>query len=489
MLQLADDVVVMRDGRVDIACAACRTERERSGARDGRASIEALFPRARTANEHRDSPRARSPRLAEPGVLEDINLRVSPGEIVGIAGLMGSGRSELARVLFGLDGHSAGSDARRRARLCLRRCRCPHRRRRGVPHRRSAARRPDDGCLGCRQHGARGVAAVLHPAPAVGFSSEDAECHDASLGERLNLKSGDVRTTPVRTLSGGNQQKVVLGAGCCASRSVFILDEPTRGVDVGAKEEIYRLLAQMADAGMAILVISSELEELIGLCDRIHRHAPRRARGGVSIDEHFDREAILRAAFGQGRRARETPRRSHKSTSSTLVSPLGADCAFLAVAAGSSLRRLLAAIPGAGKPRRDPRAIELADRGRARHELRAAAPRAWIFPSAPRCISAAVAVGLGCPDAPVWLCLVGVLVVGATFGALNASLIVRLGLPAFIVTLATIFIGRGLGLFFSSTRIVYAGRMRLRTSVERRSSGFRCRCGWPPSRLRSPGCC
>ena len=83
---------------------------------------------------------------------------------------------------------------------------------------------------------------------------------------------------------------------------LFILDEPTRGVDVGAKQEIYRLLAEMADAGMAILMISSELEELVGLCDRMHVMR----RGELVAEfarERFDRETILRAAFGQGHAA------------------------------------------------------------------------------------------------------------------------------------------------------------------------------------------
>lgn len=119
------------------------------------------------------------------------------------------------------------------------------------------------------------------------------------LGQRLNLKSGDVRTSPVRSLSGGNQQKVVLGRWLLRQPRLFILDEPTRGVDVGAKQEIYSLLAQLADAGMAILIISSELEELIGLCDRIHIMR----RGELTAEftrERFDRQVLLRAAFGQG---------------------------------------------------------------------------------------------------------------------------------------------------------------------------------------------
>ena len=121
-------------------------------------------------------------------------------------------------------------------------------------------------------------------------------------GERLRLKSGDIRTVPVRSLSGGNQQKTLLARWLLRQPALLLLDEPTRGVDVGAKQEIYRLLTELAEGGMALLVISSELEELIGLCDRILVMR----RGEVAAEfsrERFDREAILRAAFGQGRAA------------------------------------------------------------------------------------------------------------------------------------------------------------------------------------------
>jgi ribose transport system ATP-binding protein len=106
----------------------------------------------------------------------------------------------------------------------------------------------------------------------------------------------------VRALSGGNQQKVVLGRWLLSRPKIFILDEPTRGVDVSAKQDIYRLLSEMGEAGMAILVISSELEELLGLCDRIL--VMRRGELQATFDRvQFDREAILRAAFGQGEAA------------------------------------------------------------------------------------------------------------------------------------------------------------------------------------------
>jgi ribose transport system ATP-binding protein len=112
---------------------------------------------------------------------------------------------------------------------------------------------------------------------------------------RLDQKARS--SQPVRTLSGGNQQKVVLGKWLLGNPRVLILDEPTRGIDVGAKSEIYRLINDLSIRGVGILLISSEIEELIGLCDRILV-----MRKGALVDElsrgDFDRERILRSALG-----------------------------------------------------------------------------------------------------------------------------------------------------------------------------------------------
>ena len=124
-----------------------------------------------------------------------------------------------------------------------------------------------------------------------GIKSAVARMRDAV---KLSAKATDAQA--VRTLSGGNQQKVVLGKWLLAEPKVLILDEPTRGIDVGAKFEIYQLIHQLADRGAGVLVISSEIEELIGLCDRIlvMRH------GGITGEFQrgdFDREKILAAAL------------------------------------------------------------------------------------------------------------------------------------------------------------------------------------------------
>ena len=106
----------------------------------------------------------------------------------------------------------------------------------------------------------------------------------------------------MRTLSGGNQQKVVLGKWLLLQPRVLMLDEPTRGIDVGARFEIYQLIHQLADQGAGVLVISSDMEELMGLCDRILVMC-----GGTLVDDlpraQFDRERILRAALGTNQEA------------------------------------------------------------------------------------------------------------------------------------------------------------------------------------------
>jgi ABC-type sugar transport system ATPase subunit len=202
--------------------------------------------------------------LMLPGVFASVDLDVAPGEIVGLAGLVGAGRSELLEALFGL----------RRAHGTVE-----------LDGRAASYRRP--------QHAVRdGVAFVPADRKLQGLvlqMSVRANLMMASTSRiaRLRVPRADreltsvrgtiaalqIRTpsarAPVTTLSGGNQQKVVLGKWLTTSPKVMMLDEPTRGVDIGAKAEIYRLLFNAAHDGIGILVSSSETPELLTLCDRI----------------------------------------------------------------------------------------------------------------------------------------------------------------------------------------------------------------------------
>ncbi len=117
--------------------------------------------------------------------------------------------------------------------------------------------------------------------------------------EAVRLSPAVRDTQPVKTLSGGNQQKVVLAKWLLNEPKVFLLDEPTRGIDVGAKHEIYRLIQELAARGAGVLMISSEVEELIGLCDRILVMRRGQIHDTVTPRE-FDRERILRSALHDG---------------------------------------------------------------------------------------------------------------------------------------------------------------------------------------------
>jgi rhamnose transport system ATP-binding protein len=232
--------------------------------------------------------------LARAGVFKDIGFDVRAGEIVALAGLVGSGRSEIARALFGIDPADRGQVHVAGRPLAL-----------GDPRRAIAAgvaMVPEDR----RLQGlvmdlsiARNAALTVLPRLArLGLVPPGAECQLAGhWGRQLQLKAHDLEA-PVAQLSGGNQQKVVLGKWLATGPRVLIIDEPTRGIDVGAKAELYRTLAGLLEAGLAVLMISSELPEVLGMADRvivIHegRIAAELARAQMS------EEAIMSAALGR----------------------------------------------------------------------------------------------------------------------------------------------------------------------------------------------
>jgi rhamnose transport system ATP-binding protein len=228
------------------------------------------------------------------GVFKDISFDVRAGEIVALAGLVGAGRSEVARAIFGIDpldsgeisigGQrlAAGSPAAAvRAGLAL----VPEdRRQQGLALELSIARNASMTVLG---------RLVKH-----GLISTRSETQLANQwGTRLRLKAGDPNA-PVGTLSGGNQQKVVLGKWLATHPKVLIIDEPTRGIDVGAKAEVYGALAELVRDGMAVLMISSELPEVLGMADRVLVMHEGRISADIARAE-ADEERIMGAALGQ----------------------------------------------------------------------------------------------------------------------------------------------------------------------------------------------
>ncbi|HEX8200957.1 MAG TPA: sugar ABC transporter ATP-binding protein [Isosphaeraceae bacterium] len=229
--------------------------------------------------------------------VRDVSLSVRAGEILGLAGLVGAGRTELARVLFGLTpadsgairvrGEPATIDSPRRA-VALGIAYVPEdRRRHGVIPEMSVA--------------ANTTLATLHSVASGGLIAFDRERSVAAdFARRLGIKAASI-DTPVGNLSGGNQQKVALARWLAADPAVLILDEPTQGVDVGAKAEIHRLMSGLAERGLAIVMISSELPEVLGMSDRIAV-----MHGGTVVGTleraGATQEAILELALGHGAR-------------------------------------------------------------------------------------------------------------------------------------------------------------------------------------------
>lgn len=287
---IADRITVLRDGST-IACKNA-AEVDRGSLIElmvGR-SLTSIFPKRKvaigqTALEVRN--------LANRALgLHDISFAVKRGEILGMAGLVGSGRTELARTLFGLSPIPSeiylngepiriGSPAEA-IRL-------------GVGY------LPEDR----RQHG---LILDMRLEENISMASLDRVCHWGLIERRREIEQGEgyvrelrIKASTVsvaaRTLSGGNQQKVALARWLAIKPQIMILDEPTQGVDVGSKSEIHELIVQMAERGVAIILISSELPEILGMCDRIAVFREKTIAGTLTREE-ATQSSIMALAFG-----------------------------------------------------------------------------------------------------------------------------------------------------------------------------------------------
>ncbi|NDL68842.1 sugar ABC transporter ATP-binding protein [Anaerotalea alkaliphila] len=229
--------------------------------------------------------------LTNEGNFKDVDFHVKEGEIVGFAGLMGAGRTEVMRSIFGLDPYQSGKISIRDKEVRIKNVRhsidlkmvmlSEDRRRYGIIPMRSV--RENVSLSNLKKIIYKGA---LH-------SKEEREIA-AEYCEKMNVKTPTFET-PIAALSGGNQQKVILAKWLLTDPDVLILDEPTRGIDVGAKYEIYKLITDLAKERKAVVMVSSELPELIGMCDRIYVMAKGRIMGMLKKDE-FSQENIMRYA-------------------------------------------------------------------------------------------------------------------------------------------------------------------------------------------------
>ncbi|MBR7671869.1 sugar ABC transporter ATP-binding protein [Streptomyces daliensis] len=304
--QVADSVTILRDGRTIETLTVRETEEAAAEVSEDRIirgmvgrDLDHRFPE-RTRYEGEDAGRTalsvsgwtvHHPIDHQRKVVDDVSLEVRRGEIVGIAGLMGAGRTELAMSVFGRSyGQYAGGTVH-------------------VDGREVSTRTVPEAV-------AHGIAYVTEDRKTYGLNLIDDINRNISLAslrgltrrgvvddheerrvsERyrrsMNIKAPTVHEQ-VQRLSGGNQQKVVLSKWIHADPEVLILDEPTRGIDVGAKFEIYTVVDQLAAQGKAIVFISSELPELLGMCDRVYTMAAGRLTGEVSRED-ASQEVLMR---------------------------------------------------------------------------------------------------------------------------------------------------------------------------------------------------
>lgn len=292
IFQIADEITILRDGKM---IATYPVEEL-----DEKTVIELMVGR-KIENQYAKETveigqeTLRVEHLSSKGMFHDINFNVRQGEIVGFAGVMGAGRTEVMRALFGMDTYDSG-------KIIVR----------GKPVRiRKVRDAVNEGIVMLTEDRRRyGIIPVLSVAENTAIAALDkfiyrGRWHKSEeekavkeMCSRMRVKTPSM-DTQIYTLSGGNQQKIVLAKWMVREPEILILDEPTRGIDVGAKSEIYQLITELVKQGKSIIMISSELPELLGMCDRIYVMHEKRITGMLDRDS-FSQEAVMELAVKSG---------------------------------------------------------------------------------------------------------------------------------------------------------------------------------------------
>jgi len=264
LAQIADRATVMRDGcyigTVDYATSSVD---ELITMMVGRA-LGDIFPKR--ANTPSDEIVLDVKNLNRKDVLQDITFNLHRGEILGLAGLMGAGRTEVARALFGADEIDSGNISLfgKTVHIADVHEAIEH----GIGYL-TEDRKREGLALGLSVNVNTMLSSYSKCCNAFGVIDEqECTCITQDLKDKLNIKTPDLEQL-AGNLSGGNQQKIIIAKWLCKNTEILIFDEPTRGIDVGAKLEIYELINQLTVQGKSIIIISSELPEVLGMCDRI----------------------------------------------------------------------------------------------------------------------------------------------------------------------------------------------------------------------------
>lgn len=285
IFELADRVTVFRDGKlIDTKPVSEVTPGSLVTMMVGR-EITNLFPKEEVEAgeivfEAKD--------LTSQGVFKNISFHVRKGEILGLAGLVGAGRTEIVRTIFGLDPLSSGEmfmDGKELYITC-----CEDAIRHGIAM--VSEDRKNEGLVLCRSITENIALPNLNQyakGQVLNHKAERKACEDISKVLRTKCSSIDQKA---ESLSGGNQQKVVISKWLLANPRLMILDEPTRGIDVGAKAEIHALISRLAKEGMAVIMISSEMPEIMGMSDRIIVISEGEVRGEFDCKSGIPKEVL-----------------------------------------------------------------------------------------------------------------------------------------------------------------------------------------------------
>ncbi len=290
IFKIADDITVLRDGQVVNTSPAEELDQDTVISQMVGRKLGQDFPKEELKIGKKI---LEVENLNRCGVIKNINFKVHEGEIIGFAGLVGAGRTEVMRTIFGLERYDSGiikingkkvavsgpSDSINNGMVML----SEDRRRYGIIPVRSVREnitlsKLEDFIYRGRLHAKKERAIVK------------------DMCDKMNIKTPTTETD-LNALSGGNQQKVILSKWMVNQPEVYLLDEPTRGIDVGAKYEIYKLMTGLARKGKALVMVSSELPELIGMCDRIYVMSEGLITGELKRDE-FSQEIIMKLAVG-----------------------------------------------------------------------------------------------------------------------------------------------------------------------------------------------
>ena len=288
IFKIADEITVIRDGAVVSSLPADQTDVNTVIAHMVGRELSGDFPK----EEVTIGETLLEAENFSGEAFQNVNFSLKRGEIIGFAGLMGAGRTEVMRALFGLDkGH--GTIKRSGKPILI------HNVHESIKN--GLAMLSEDrrryGIVPVRSVSENATLSSLKRVIYKGFWHGKKERELVSnLFGRMRVKTPSLETS-IQALSGGNQQKVILSKWMMVDPEILILDEPTRGIDVGAKYEIYKLVSEMAKEGKGIIMVSSELPELIGMCDRIYVMANGTITGHLTREE-FSQEGIMRYATG-----------------------------------------------------------------------------------------------------------------------------------------------------------------------------------------------